>query len=145
MISSSYHCNKIFLTIAIALTFSAFGSALMCNQCYYKSTHPKAQQVCGNDTVNCTTGYCYSVSYTRSRDGTLIIARSCDSTNVNDKFCPDPDVFCEKEISKNNSKSCFGVCCSTDNCNNYTPTSATGIMVAKFSMCVMVILGLFLA
>jgi hypothetical protein len=117
----------------------------MCNQCYYKSTHHKAKQVCGYRTVNCTTGYCYSVSYTRSRDGTQIVARSCDSTNINDKFCPDPDDICQKEISKNNSKSCFGVCCSTDNCNNYTPTSATGIMVAKFSMCVMVILGLFLA
>ncbi|CAB3994577.1 Hypothetical predicted protein [Paramuricea clavata] len=141
MISSS-HFNKIFLTLAIALTFSAIGSALMCNVCSYTSAQPKAQQMCGNNTVNCATGYCFSSTYTTDTD-LVVTVRSCDDPN--DRSCPDADDTCEKRTSKFNLKSCAGMCCTTDNCNNYTPSSATGIMVAKFSLCVMVIVGFFLA
>jgi hypothetical protein len=114
----------------------------MCNVCSYTSAQPKAQQVCGNNTVNCATGYCFSSTYTTNTD-IVVTVRSCDDPS--DRACPDADETCEKRTSKFNLKSCAGMCCTTDNCNNYTPSSATGIMVAKFSLCVMVIVGFFLA
>ncbi len=88
----------------------------------------------------------FSVNYTMS-DGTVVVDRDCDD-DPTDRSCPDADNTCEKRITLFKLKSCAAVCCKTDNCNNYTPTptpgSATGIMVAKFTLCVMVILGFIL-
>ena len=85
--------------------------------------------MCGNKTVNCTTGYCYTVTYTIN--STVVVVRNCDN-DPNDKFCPNADKTCRSMIGKNNMKSCAGACCKTDNCNNYTPsTRAKGTQVFR--------------
>ncbi|CAB3994578.1 Hypothetical predicted protein [Paramuricea clavata] len=134
---------KIFVVLAVLLTISKIGSALKCNRCHYQSTQPKDEQKCGSRTENCSTGYCYSVAYTRS-DGISVVNRGCDD-NANDRLCPDGAKTCERKTKETNLKSCVGICCSSDNCNNYTPNSAPGVMAAKFILCLMVIVGYFLA
>ena len=60
------------------------------------------------------------------------------------KFCPDAEDTCRKETKLENLKACAGACCKTDNCNNFTPSgsSATGIIVSKFTLILLVIVGL---
>jgi hypothetical protein len=113
------------------------GSALMCNKCAYTSIQPKSQEVCGNTTINCTSGYCFAVSYTTSV-GVVVVDRDCDDPS--DRACPDADDTCDKRTTKFSLKSCAAVCCKTDNCNNYTPSSASGIMV-HYVLCFMLIIG----
>ena len=121
------------------------GSALTCNVCVYTSKQPKAQQMCaGNSTVNCTTGYCYTTKYILA-DGTVAVARDCGNGNPSDKDCPDAEDTCERRTKANALKSCVAACCQTDNCNNYTPSSASGVMATKFILCLMVIAGFLFA
>jgi hypothetical protein len=76
----------------------------------------------------------------------MFIERGCDD-NHNDRYCPNGDDTCERKILDHFLKSCLGICCSSDNCNNHTPDrdSATGVMAAKFILCFMLIVGYFLA
>ncbi len=100
--------------------------------------------MCGNQTVNCTTGYCYTATYTIN--STVVVVRNCDN-DPDDKFCPNADETCRSSIGKNNIKSCAGACCKTDNCNNYTvtPSSADGVMATKFILCLIVFAGFIFA
>ena len=61
----------------------------------------------------------------------------------NKGYCPNVAATCRKETQLFGLKSCSGSCCTTDNCNN--PNSGTGVIAAKFSICLMIILGYFLA
>ena len=122
------------------MTISALGSALTCSFCSYKSTHPKADQMCGNKTVNCSTGYCYTATYTKA-DGVAVVERNCANQHPNDKDCPNPDETCERRTKLLKLKSCLGVCCKTNYCNNYTPNSATGVMATKFVLSSMVLVA----
>ena len=62
-----------------------------------------------------------------------MVLRICGSANIR---CSDGNIkeICDKEIKKGKLKSCHGECCKTDNCNNYTPSVATGIMATKFAL-----------
>ncbi|CAB3992845.1 Hypothetical predicted protein [Paramuricea clavata] len=153
--------DKILLTLGVVVTISALGSALTCNVCSYTSKQPKAQQMCGNSTVNCTTGYCYTTKYTTA-DGTVNIARDCANNNPSDKDCPDGKETCERRTKAHALKYCVASCCQTNNCNNdyipasstptksaptsRTPTSsASGIMATKFILCLMVLPAILFA
>lgn len=122
------------------MTISALGSALTCSSCSYKSTDPKADQMCGNKTVNCSTEYCYTAKLTQA-DGVTFVSRNCASNDPNDKYCPNLDETCELGIKQHKLKSCLGVCCKTNYCNNYTPNSATGVMATKFVLSSMVLVA----
>jgi hypothetical protein len=101
--------------------------------------------MCGDTTVNCTTGYCYTATYTIA-DGTVRVIRNCANSDPTDKVdCPNAEKTCERRIIIYSLKSCVGVCCRTDNCNNYTPSSASGILATKFILCLMVIAGFLFA
>ena len=141
MVSSS-HFNKLFLTLAVIAVLIATGNALMCKKCLYSPQQPKTQQVCGNTTVNCTSGYCYAVAFTSS-NGIPVVQHDCDDPS--NRFCPDADGTCEKRTKLFSLKSCAAMCCKNDNCNNYTPSSASGFVVGKFALCITIIVGLFLA
>ena len=136
-------CNMALIHYTSFFIFILFsGNALMCKKCSYSSIQPKAEQVCGNATVNCTSGYCFAVNYTSS-NGILVVDHDCDDPS--DRACPDADDTCEKRTRLYSLKSCAAMCCKTDNCNNYTPSSASGFMVGKFTLCIMIIVGLLLA
>ena len=132
--------RKIASTLILIIIIINLGSTLMCYRCAYLSSMPKAQQMCGNTTVNCSTDYCYSVKYNDS-NGVVTVARDCDNPNY--RACPDSEKTCETRTSRENLKSCAAACCTTDNCNNYTPSGATGVVLAKFTLCLMAIVGLF--
>ena len=116
-------------------------NALTCQKCKYDSTFPQADRKCNQSTIKCAEGikYCFTGKYTDSSD-VVHVLRDCDTRN----YCPDAKKTCDnlKKIEK--FKSCKGDCCQTDKCNNYDPTSstATGIMVSKFALILMVIAGL---
>ena len=114
------------------------GNALKCQKCTYSSHQPKDLQKCVNNTVECSSGYCYSATYTHSNE-IKVFEWDCDTKN----YCPNEDETCEEQMKVNHLQACSGSCCTTDNCNN--PNSGTGVMAAKFSICLMVILGYFLA
>ena len=120
------------------------GSALTCSLCAYTSQAPKDQQMCGNATVNCSTGYCYTATYTTA-DGTVNVARDCANRNPADKSCPNAEEACKRETDKRKLKSCLLACCTTDNCNNYTPSSATGVMSTQTILCLMAFVGFLFA
>ncbi|CAB4013471.1 Hypothetical predicted protein [Paramuricea clavata] len=150
--------STILLALGVVLAISASGSALKCNVCAYWTTQPKEQQKCPNTTVNCITGtsYCYTASVADQND---YFTRGC-ATNAT--LCLDPEKLCNVATTKLNLKSCALECCTTDNCNNYTlssatgapsratgapssatgaPSSATSVMVSKFTLSLMVIVG----
>ncbi len=101
----------------------------------------KAKQMCGNQTVPCTSGYCYTATYTFN--GTVAVLRNCDDPK--DKYCPDADKTCRSLTEKNNLTYCAAACCTTDYCNNYTPSSADGVMATKSILSLMAIAGFFFA
>ncbi len=121
------------------------GSALTCSLCAYTSQVPKDQQMCGNETVNCSTGYCYTATYTTA-DGIVHVARECANRNPAGKLpCPNAEESCKREIDQRKLKSCLAACCTTDKCNNYTPSSATGVMATKNILCLMAFVGFLFA
>ena len=76
--------------------------------------------------------------------GTVTVHRDCDGAGLSSgtKFCPDVEKQCDERSKSLKLKACAGACCKTDNCNNFTPSSAAGIMVTKFTLVLMVIAGL---
>jgi hypothetical protein len=100
-------------------------------------------------------------AYNRS-DGGYVVVRDCDSSN-NGIFCPDARKTCKDKTQKEDLKSCAAFCCTTELCNNYTsnpfnfnipktssnptilPGTATCVLVVKFNLLVMIILGLIFA
>ncbi|CAB4002008.1 Hypothetical predicted protein [Paramuricea clavata] len=131
--------NKTLLALGVVLAISALGSALKCNVCTYWTTQPKEQQKCTNNASTCASGvsYCFTSSITY-RNGTEAVGRSCGVADL----CLDTEKACNLTTTKLNLASCAFECCNTDNCNNYTPGSATGVMVTKFTLSLMVIVGL---
>jgi hypothetical protein len=98
---------------------------------------PKAQQKCSSGvTIDCPSGYCYTSSFTYP-NGTAWVVRSCGASFV----CSYAKIGCDLLIKEGKMKSCAAACCTTDNCNNYTPSSATGVMVTEFTLSLMVIVG----
>ena len=97
---------------------------------------------CGQNST-----YCFTATYTDS-NGAVAVIRGCDDDprTGGEKFCPDADATCAKKTKADNLKACAGACCKKDKCNNYTPSSsATGIVVAKITLILMVIAGGFAA
>ena len=112
---------KIFVVLAAVILLNIIneGSTLKCQQCRYDSNQPIDQQECGGTTVDCSTWYCYSVSYTKS-DGVAVVERGC---NKND-YCPNPSETCRRQTETYNLRSCAATCCPTNYCNNpFHPTS----------------------
>ncbi|CAB4008950.1 Hypothetical predicted protein, partial [Paramuricea clavata] len=125
--------SKILLALGVVLAISALGSARKCNQCEYWTSQPKEQQTCtGSGTVDCPSGYC-STGFATYDNGTDVIDRRCVTIMAQ---CADPEEFCSNVTTRYNLKACIYKCCSTDNCNNYTVGSATGV---KFTLSLMVI------
>ena len=87
--------------------------------------------------------YCYTASVT-DKNSTVYVVRNCAD---NSDACPDPEKVCSElnKLNKNSVKACAAACCKTDKCNNFTPSSATGIVVAKITLILMVIAGVFAA
>jgi hypothetical protein len=131
---------------------------LKCHKCNYESK-PQEEKKCGNNTTDCTiSGF---TAYNRS-DGGYVVVRDCDSSN-NGIFCPDARKTCKDKTQKEDLKSCAAFCCTTELCNNYTsnpfnfnipktssnptilPGTATCVLVVKFNLLVMIILGLIFA
>ncbi len=112
------------------LFFVVPGSAVKCQKCHYTSLKPKAEQNCDSaPLVNCSSGYCATTSLS-FKNGTVAIERDCARTSV----CPDIANECDYWLKRPNRKSCLAECCDTDNCNNYTPSSAPGVMITKFTL-----------
>jgi hypothetical protein len=118
------------------------GSALKCNVCKYRTTQPKEQQKCTSATLTCPSGfpYCFT-SFATFQNGTEIGDRGCTTAAA----CTNPEKWCKLVAVLWPVKSCALECCNTDNCNNYTPSSATGVMVTKFTLSLMVIVGFIFA
>ncbi|CAB4026047.1 Hypothetical predicted protein [Paramuricea clavata] len=132
--------SKILLVLGVVLAISALGSALTCHVCRYWTTQPKEQQKCTN-AKTCGSSYCYT-EYVRFRNGTEGFGRGCGRV----KFCLDTEKACNfTRTYLPGLTSCAFECCTTDNCNNYTPSSATGVMVTKFTLSLMVIVGFIFA
>jgi hypothetical protein len=140
------------LIMIYCMSFFVLGSALKCNVCTYWTTQPNEQK-CTKTTVNCPShiSYCFTSSVTY-RNGTEVVGRDCASSST----CPNVEKACNYLTVKHDLKSCVGACCTTDNCNNYTPNSVTvmvtnytpnsaTVMVTKFSLSLMVIVGLIFA
>ncbi|CAB4004888.1 Hypothetical predicted protein [Paramuricea clavata] len=134
--------NKILLALGVLVTISALGSTLTCNKCFASSA--KSKPSChSSTTVQCSTGFCYTATYTQS-DGTVVLDRDCNKPS--DPYCPDAAKTCREKTKSASLKSCRGVCCNTDNCNDFTPgNSASGVMMTKFILCFMVIAGFLFA
>ncbi|CAB3990858.1 Hypothetical predicted protein [Paramuricea clavata] len=134
-------CYKIFVVLAIVLTFSTMGCALKCYACFYSSNLPvpTSLQYCNNVTVDCPTKYCYSVAYTTSK-GISAVRRGCDNI-PNEKNCPNSGEACQRNRRQFNITSCSETCCTTDLCNSDT----VRVMAAKFILCLTIIVGYFLA
>ncbi len=112
---------------------------MKCQKCEYSSLQPKAKQNCdGAPLVNCPSGYCYTASYTLG--GALGVDRDC-GVNV----CPNNAGKICDVLRALGAKSCVADCCDTDNCNNYTPSSAPGVMITKFTLSLMVIVAYLFA
>ena len=90
-----------------------------------------------NGIVNCITTYCFTAKFT-DKNGTVHVARNCATVKV----CSNSEQACSTATKIEGLKACVGACCETDNCNNFTPSSAAGIMVTKFTLVLMVIVGL---
>ena len=125
------------------MSFVVLGSALICDVCYYTTEMPKALQKCTGRTINCTkhsnyNSYCLTNSVTY-RNGTEAVTRVCARNGV----CPGN--ACTNLTKVHDLKWCATECCNTDNCNNYTLSSATAVMVTKFTLSLMVIVGLIFA
>jgi hypothetical protein len=102
---------------------------------------PKAQQKCSSGvTIDCPSGYCYTSSFTYP-NGTALVVRSCGDSII----CPNAKPLCDFLTLISKHKLCAAACCTTDNCNNYTPSSATGVMVTEFTLSLMVIVGFIFA
>ncbi len=107
------------------------GSAVKCQKC---------QQNCDNaPLVDCPSGYCYTSSYTLN--GVLGVERGCGAGTI----CPNNAGKICDVIRALGAKSCAVDCCDTDNCNNYTPSSAPGVMITKFTLSLMVIVAYLFA
>ena len=77
------------------------------------------------------------------KNGTVHVGRGCAYIEADRNHCLNPEKYCIEASKKLAFQACAVACCQTDNCNNYDPTSsATGIMVTKFTLIVMVIAGL---
>ena len=113
----------------------------MCSKCEYSEKDSKEKQKCVKE--NCTAKYCYTATVTDA-SGTKLFRRRCDN-DKNMPMCPDPKNTCQNLTKADNLKSCLGVCCKTDNCNNYSLGSATGVMATKYLLCVLVIAGFLFA
>ena len=112
-----------------------------CYFCAYWTTQPKEQQKCTNGTTCGSSSDCYT-EYVRFRNGTEGFARGCVKAVV----CRDTEKACNLvRTYLDDVISCAFECCATDNCNNYTPSSATGVMVTKFTLSLMVIVGFIFA
>ena len=141
MVSSS-HFSELFLTLAVIAVLIPTGSALTCSSCLYNSTAPKAEQMCGKETVKCsstayTSRFCFTGTFTQA-DGVAFFFRSCARTNDTINDCNKP---CESGIKEKKLKSCHIECCKTDNCNNYTLSSASGVMATRFVLSLMVLVA----
>ncbi|CAB4014500.1 Hypothetical predicted protein [Paramuricea clavata] len=114
--------------------YSAKGSAQKCNVCAYWTTQPKEQQKCTSATVTCPAGtsYCFTSSFT-FLNGTEAVKRNCG----NPDFCGAN--ACTRFIAALKLTSC------SISCYNTSGNSATGVMVTKFTLSLMVIVGLILA
>ena len=122
------------------------GNALTCQRCEYTSQFPTEKQKCDpNITKVCDKNieYCFTGKYTDS-SGTVKVIRGCDEDYLKLTFCPDAEKTCSVFTKSSNLKACAGACCRTDKCNEFTPSgsSATGIIVSKFTLILMVIAGL---
>ncbi|CAB4026048.1 Hypothetical predicted protein [Paramuricea clavata] len=134
--------SKILLALGVVSAISALGSALKCNFCRYRTTQPKEQQKCTSATFTCPSGHSYcAASSITFQNGTEAVSRNCATTIL----CPHTEEWCKILTPLWNLKSCAFACCTTDNCNNYTPSSATGVMVTKFTLSLMVIVGFIFA
>ena len=98
---------------------------------------PENRQKCSNDAVDCLFGYCYSAAYTTS-EGISVVERGCD--HFNPRQCPNVKQTCETYTRQFDLTSCSGKCCSTSFCNG-----AAGTMTAKFTLCLIIIVGYFFA
>ncbi|XP_028395951.1 uncharacterized skeletal organic matrix protein 2-like isoform X2 [Dendronephthya gigantea] len=131
--------QKLLFAFAVAVFMAKIGTALKCNKCFYASTQPKNLQTCENHRtriVNCS-GYCFT-SITTNRNGTTVVYRGCAVKDI----CTDAEERCSNEIKNGTYTSCHLECCQTDNCNNYTPSSATGVMATKITVFVMIFMFL---
>ena len=132
----------IFIQFIKIMSYIVLGNALICQKCRYSLKQPKAEQKCDpNNIVICTTGYCVTAKYT-DKNGTVHFGRNCDTTKPEQRICPNTEQACSKAIKMAGYKACVAACCRTDNCNNFTAGSATGIIVTKFTFILMVIAGL---
>ncbi len=74
----------------------------------------------------------------------MYVIRDCDK-DLRDKDCPNFDETCTLKSEQEKLKSCAGACCTTDYCNNYTPSSADGVMATKSILSLMAIVGFLFA
>ena len=92
--------------------------------------------------MNCTSGYCVTAKIT-DKNGTVHVGRDCANLDYDRNGCLNPEKHCIEGINNEEVQACAAACCQTDNCNNFDPSSsATGIMVTKFTLILMVIVGL---
>ena len=133
-IACSDQCN---IPVINQYFFLLVGTALKCQECTsLSSEHLEVR--CNATTVECPTGHCLSVSLTTDKDQE-IVSKGC----LKSSYCRKNDIDKACEFLKkrfNFIKSCDGSCCSTDFCN-----TAKEIMAAKAFICLMAIVGYFLA
>jgi hypothetical protein len=117
--------------------FFVLGSALKCNVCNYWTSQPKEQQKCTNRKLTCPLGfdYCYTLSGTY-QNGTDVVEKSC----AIGLLCSNTENTCNLITTRLGLKSCAFECCNTNYCN-----SATGVMVTKFTVSLMAIVGFIFA
>ena len=127
-------CKKYVVLAMLLLALLKMGTALKCQQCLSLSSKVGSFK-CNATTVECPTGQCYTVSITDSLDQSAV-AKGCAPDNL----CGDLDKLCKRISTSSSYKSCDGSCCSTDFCN-----TAEGIMAVKAFICLMAIVGYFLA
>ena len=127
-----------FATNYLLHVFFVLGSAMKCNVCRYSTSRPKEQQKCTSAPVKCSSGFCSTLSFTL-RNGEEDVIKDCGDASV----CRDAEKRCNFAKTTWKLKSCAFACCNTDNCNNYTLSSAlssaTGVMVTKFTPCLLVL------
>ena len=121
-------CKKYFVLAMLLLTVLKMGTALKCRHCY--ASH------CTATTVECPTGQCYTLTITRSNDESEVY-KGC-----NVAYCRDEATACQRLQLDTGQffKTCHGSCCSTDFCN-----TAKEFMAVKAFICLMAIVGYFLA
>ena len=101
--------------------------------------------------MDCEPGSSCITSAFTEQNGTKLILHSC----VPKENCGNIDALCQAALQlQAHAKSCVAECCDTDNCNNnydfmtttaMPPTSATGVIVSKFTLSLMVLAGFLLA